>query len=153
MLTIVCDAYELGTVMGCGAPIKLIDREQWVCPQITVIANENNSIVNAHTIVPIAWGPALAVDIFSPDATHEVRNERLNQFAQAHVIEVWQIDVTQTRPHLYQANAQWQYERILPDTKGIYYSAVAEELAFPIEWFKSQPTMWKMMEWWDMIHS
>ena len=67
------------------------------------------------------------------------------------MLEYWQIEADKGRAHLFQANANREYDEIAPDKAGLHYSVVMEELAFPVKWFKQMPDLWTMMEWWGMI--
>lgn len=153
LLSIISDAYELGAVIGAGAPIKLTKDNDFMRPDVIFVPTELSKSVGADYITPGAVGPALAIDLITSAATAEQRHARMKQFAEAKVLEVWQIEVDKPRASFYQADAEWRYDRIPPDKSGVYYSSVAEELFFPADWFRTQPDLWKMMAYWGIVDS
>jgi len=135
LLAVVNDAYKLGTLLGAGAILKTQGKHA-LQPDILLMVHD---------------APALAINVINADTSKTARDTWLTQCAAAHVIEAWQIEADTARANMYQADAAWSYELIQPDRKGVYYSAINEELFFPVRWFKQQPTLWQMMEYWGMI--
>ena len=151
LLSVVSDAYQLGAVIGYGAPIKLKKNNDFMRPDVIFVPAEFSKSINADFIAPGDIGPALAIDIISSATPETQHAARMKQYGDAKVLEVWQIEVDRPRVSFYQADTKWGYDLVPPDKGGIYYSSVAEELSFPVNWFRTQPNLWKMMEYWGMI--
>jgi Uma2 family endonuclease len=148
LLTIVADAYEYGAVIGKGAIIRPKAGET-LMPDVIFVPKECAKQVHADHIESNAV--ALAVDVVHSGVSAVERQTLKQHYANAHVLEYWQIDADKARASLFQASADWQYDEIAPDKGGLHYSVVMEELAFPVKWFKQMPDLWTMMEWWGMI--
>lgn len=146
LLSVVSEAYELGAVIGKGAPI--LAGEDVLTPDVTFMSNRDRKLVQADAI----HGPAsLAIDVLHsrvPEATREALRRR---YAAAHVLEYWQVDADLGRLHAYQASATWRYDLIPPDARGLHYSAAMIELAFPVKWFREQPGLLALMQWWGLV--
>jgi hypothetical protein len=152
LLTVVVDAYELGAVIGKGARIIAGDTagsaEDVLTPDAVFVPNENRKIVGPDAI----RGPvALAVDVLHSGVSEAERAELRRRYAAARVLEYWQIEADKGRAFLYQADANGRYDLIPPDKAGLHFSCAIVHLAFPVEWFRKQPDLWTIMEWWGMI--
>jgi hypothetical protein len=148
LLTIVADAYEYGAVLGKGAAIQAKDGEA-LTPDVVFVPKEFAKQVHAGHIELSTV--ALAVDVIHSGVSLAERQALRQRYANAQVLEYWQIEADKGRAFLFQANASKQYDEIAPDKGGLHYSVVMEELAFPVKWFKQMPDLWTMMEWWGMI--
>jgi hypothetical protein len=142
LITIVANAFEHGTVLG------RCQLAGGAYADVAYVPAEHAAVLKPHGAVR---GVALAVEIFRSGVRAASRQSRQDAFAAERVLEYWQIDAETGRAHLYQANSNWQYDEIAPDKGGLHFSCVIEELAFPVIWFKDQPDLWSMMEWWELI--
>ncbi len=149
LLSVITDAYKLGAVIG-AAPLVLPDRST-IFAHVLFVPGELSKIVRRDDIRPAEFGPALVVDIVTGAIPEAARSLRLASFGAAHVLEVWQIDAERNSAQFFQARADWGYDLVQPDKSGIYFSAAAEELAFPATWFRQQPSLFDIMAWWGMI--
>ena len=148
LLSIVADAYEYGAVIGKGAVIQAKDAEP-LMPDVLFVPKECAKQVHAGHIEPNV--AALVVDVIHSGITPAQRRALQQRYANARVLEYWQIEADKGKAFLHQANANGQYDEISPDKAGLHFSVVMEELAFPVKWFKQMPDLWTMMEWWGMI--
>ncbi len=146
LLSIVADAYELGSVLGKGVVVR--GPHGPLTPDVVFVPNEAAEQVESGSIEN---GIGLAISVLHSGVSKDERKALREAFAAAHVNEYWQIDADKGRAHLYQASAKWTYDEIAPDKAGMHYSIVMEELVFPAIWFKELPSVWDMMEWWGMI--
>lgn len=149
LLTVVSEAYELGAVIGKGA--RIIPNEasnDVLTPDVTFMSNKDRKRVQADAI----RGPALlAIDVLHSRVPEAEREALRRRYAAAHVLEYWQVDADRGWLNAYQASAKWQYDLIPPDAKGLHYSAAMVELAFPVKWFREQPGLLTLMQWWGLI--
>lgn len=146
MLSVVVEAYELGAVIGKGAIV--IANGMTVVPDVVYVPNASRKWVKADAIRGAA---PLAIDVLHSGMTEADRAELRRRYAQAGVLEYWQIDADRGIMHGYQADAAGRYEEIPPDRDGLYYSCAIVHLAFPVEWFRSQPGLLTVMQWWGLI--
>ena len=146
LLSIPVDAYQLGAVLGKGAPVRTAG--QMLTPDVLFVSEQDRKAVKADAIY---GAPLLAIDMLHSRVPEHERSALREQYAAAHVLEYWQIDVDQGQPFFYQASAAWDYDRIEPDKAGMHYSTAIVELSFPATWFRRQPDLWTMMAYWGMI--
>ena len=146
MLSILVDAYKLGAVIGKGACINTPDGSLY--PDVMFVATEDSKIVSADAV---RGAPLLTIDVIDSKLPAAEREALRQRYAAAHVLEYWQVEADRARPTFYQASAQWSYDAIPPDKIGMHFSAAIEELAFPVGWFRSQPDLFTMMTYWDII--
>ncbi len=146
LLSIPVDAYQLGAVLGKGAPVRV--GGDILAPDVMFVAAQERRQVKADAVYAV---PLLAVDMLHSGVSERERAALRGRYAAAHVLEYWQIDVDQGRPHFYQAGAAWQYDCIAPDRAGMHFSVAIVELSFPAVWFRRQPDLWTMMAYWGMI--
>jgi hypothetical protein len=147
LLSIPVDAYQLGAVIGKGAAIRT-DEGDTLSPDVVFVPTAGRKIVAADAI---HGAPLLAIDIIHSGMPERQRASLCQCYAAAHVLEYWQIEADKAKPLFYQANAQWGYDLILPDKGGMHFSTAIVELSFPILWFRRQPDLWSMMQYWGMI--
>jgi hypothetical protein len=148
LLSILVDAYQLGAVLGRGAVIRTHSGDV-LSPDVMFVAAEDRKSVGADAV---RGAPPLAIDIIYSGMPEEQRADLRRRYAAAHVLEYWQIEADNATPHLYQASAGWTYDVIPPDKDGMHFSTAMVELSFPVLWFRRQPSLWSMMEFWGMIH-
>jgi Uma2 family endonuclease len=146
LLSVVVEAYELGAVIGKGARIVVGDDE--LTPDVMYVPNSARRAVKPDAIYA---PPALAVDVLHSATSEEARAALRRRYAAAHVLEYWQIEADRGRGFCYQADANWNYDLIPPDKGGLHYSAAIVQLAFPVEWFRKQPGLLTLMEWWGLV--
>lgn len=149
LLTVVSEAFELGAVIGKGARIIPSDAGADVLtPDVTFMSNKDRKLVQADAI----RGPAtLAIDVLHSRVPEGEREALRRRYAAAHVLEYWQVDADRGWLNAYQASAKWHYDLIPPDARGLYYSAAMVELAFPMKWFREQPGLLTLMQWWGLV--
>ena len=146
LLTVVSEAFELGSVIGKGA--RILAGDDVLTPDVIFMHNRDRKLVQADAI----RGPAtLAVDVLHSRVPEAEREALRRRYAAAHVLEYWQVDADHGWLHAYQASAKWQYDLIPPDARGLYYSAAMVELAFPMKWFREQPGLLALMQWWGLV--
>lgn len=146
LLSIPVDAYQLGAVIGKGAPVR-IDGDI-LTPDVMFVSGQERKSVKADAII---GAPLLAIDMLHSQVPESERSALRARYAAAHVLEYWQIDVDKGQPYFYQAGAAWAYDRIEPDKAGMHFSTAIVELSFPAIWFRRQPDLWTMMAYWGMI--
>ncbi|MCL4506201.1 MAG: Uma2 family endonuclease [Chloroflexi bacterium] len=147
LLSIPVDAYQLGAVIGKGAPVRAVGSDA-LYPDVMFVSGQDRKAVQADAIY---GAPLLAIDMLHSGVPERERAGLRARYAAAHVLEYWQIDVDRGQPHFYQASAAWQYDRIEPDNAGMHFSTAIVELSFPAVWFRRQPDLWTMMAYWGMI--
>lgn len=149
LLSVVSEAYELGAVIGKGARIISSHAGNDVLtPDVTFMSNKDRKLVQPDAI----RGPALlAVDVLHSRVPETERETLRRRYAAAHVLEYWQVDADRGQLNAYQASAKWQYDLIPPDARGLHYSAAMVELAFPVKWFREQPGLLALMQWWGLV--
>lgn len=147
LLSIVVDAYELGTVLGKGALIEAGDGT--LSPDVTYVPNDGRTTVGPDRV---RGAPALAIDIIHRAMPEADRRALRQRYADVRVLEYWQIEADTARSFLFQASADWTYDMIAPDKAGMHFSSAIAELSFPVKWFHEQPGVWKIMEQLGMIH-
>ena len=146
MLTVVVEAYDLGAVIGKGA--RIVANGQTLVPDVTFVLNRDRKCVKPDAI---QCAPALAIDVLNSRVTAAYKAALRQQYASAGVMEYWQIDADRATPHFFQADVNGRYDEIPPDARGLHYSSAIIELAFPAEWFKTQPNLLTIMQWWGLI--
>lgn len=146
LLTVVVEAYELGAVIGKGA--RVVVGDDVLTPDVIYVPNSRRKAVKADAIYE---PPALAVDVLHSGVSEDERAALRRRYAKARVLEYWQIEADKGRGFCYQADAEWNYDLIPPDKGGLHYSAAIVQLAFPVEWFRKQPGLLKLMEWWGIV--
>ena len=148
MLTVVVEAYDLGAVIGKGA--RVVSNGHTLTPDVSFVLNRDRKLVKPDAI---QGAPALAIDVLNSRVTEPYKKSLRERYASAGVIEYWQIDADKATPHFYQADANGRYDQIPPDARGLHYSSAIVELAFPTEWFRTQPNLLTIMEWWGLIEN
>lgn len=146
LLTVVVEAYELGAVIGKGA--RVVAGDDALMPDVLYVPNSERRSVKADAIYA---PPALAIDVLHSGVSGDERAALRRRYAAAHVLEYWQIEADTGRGFCYQADANWNYDLIPPDKGGLHYSTAIVQLAFPVEWFRKQPGLLKLMEWWGIV--
>lgn len=149
LLTVVSEAFELGAVIGKGGRIiPSTAGDDVLTPDVIFMHNRDRKLVQPDAI----RGPAtLAVDVLHSRIPEVEREALRRRYAAAHVLEYWQVDADRGWLHAYQASAKWHYDLIPPDVRGLYYSAAMVELAFPMKWFREQPGLLTLMQWWGLV--
>jgi Putative restriction endonuclease len=147
LLSIPVDAYKLGAVIGKGASIQTSTGDT-LRPDVIFVPNEDRKSVGADAI---HGSPLLVIDIIHSHMPENQRADLRLRYAAARVLEYWQVEADKASPALYQASANWAYDRIEPDKGGMHFSAAIVELSFPVQWFRRQPDLWTMMAYWGMI--
>lgn len=152
LLSILVDAYELGAVLGKGACLRT-EAGDALYPDIMFVPTSAREAVRADAVhATTGAAPTLAIDFIHsdmPDAEHAALRQR---YAAARILEYWQVEADKARPLFYQASAAWTYDMIPPDKAGMHFSVAIVELSFPVVWFRRQPGLWSMMQYWGMIH-
>jgi len=95
--------------------------------------------------------PLLAVDVFGADLLAAQRAERARLFAEAGLVEYWQIAQKPRRARFYQRSAQGRFEETPHDKAGMHYTLLAEEFAFPVEWVREWPGIFMMLNVWGLV--
>ncbi len=148
LLTVVVEAYELGAVIGKGAHI--VAGDDVLAPDVIYVPNSGRRFVKPDAIY---GAPGLAIDVLHSGVDEAARAALRQRYAAAHVLEYWQVEADKGRAFCYQADADWNYDSIPPDKGGLYYSAAIVQLAFPVEWFRKQPGLLTLMEWWGLVET
>ena len=148
LLTVVVEAYDLGAIIGKGA--RVVANEQTLAPDVIFVSNRDRKHVKPDAI---ECAPALAIDVLNSRVTKSYKASLRQRYAAAGVMEYWQIDTDLAAPHFYQADVNGRYDEIPPDARGLHYSSAIIELAFPAEWFRTQPNLLTIMEWWGLIEN
>lgn len=153
LLSILVDAYQLGAVLGKGACLRT-EADDMLSPDVLFVPTDVRKSVGADAVRATAadGAPTLAIDIIHSGMPAAQRAAWRQRYAAAHVLEYWQIEADKAHPLFYQASADWQYDAILPDKAGMHFSTAIVELSFPVSWFRRQPDVWSMMQYWGMIH-
>ncbi len=146
MLTVVVEAYDLGAVIGKGA--RVVANKQTLTPDVVFVPNSDRKFVKPDAI---ECAPALAIDVLNSRVTELHKASLRERYAAAGVMEYWQIDADRATPHFYQADANGRYEEIPPDARGLHYASAIVELSFPVTWFREQPNLLTIMQWWGLI--
>jgi Uma2 family endonuclease len=146
MLTVVVEAYELGAVIGKGAVI--VSNGEAVAPDVVFVPDSQRRSVKPDAI---HGGAPLAIDVLHSGVAEDERTARRRRYSAAGVLEYWQIDADRGAAHCYQADANGNYDDVPPDKNGLYYSCAIVHLAFPVEWFRTQPGLLTIMQWWGLI--
>jgi len=146
LLTVVVEAYDLGAVLGQGA--RVVSNRQMLTPDVVFVPNRDRTKVKPDAI---QCAPALAIDVLSSRVSEADKKALRERYAASGVLEYWQIDADRAAAHIYQADAHGRYDLIPPDGRGLHYSNAIVELAFPVEWFKTQPKLLTVMQWWGLI--
>ena len=146
MLSILADAYKLGAVIGKGAGIR--SGSDTLYPDVMFIPTEERKIVKADAVY---GGPLLAIDLIDSKLPAAERESLCKRYNAAHVLEYWQVEADRAHATFYQASAAWTYDVIPPDRAGMHFSSAIVELAFPVTWFRTQPDLFTMMTYWDII--
>lgn len=146
MLSILNDVYELGMVLGKGTTIQ--NNGQTLYPDVILLPN---ALVDGLRADAVHGSAALGVDLIPAGMPEPPRQELRNHYAAAGIAEYWQVEVDTGKAFLYQLGANGAYELAKPDRKGRHYSLAAEELFFPVSWFKDQPGVMEMLEFWEIL--
>jgi hypothetical protein len=148
MLSIQCDAYTLGVVLGTGA-VYCGRRESPLTPAVLVVPEGHGGALEADRV---AGAPVLAVDLLDAATSQAGAKTLTERYAAAGALEYWQIRIeTPEQPVFYQRNGHGGLDQVKPDRKGSYYSLFGESLSFPARWFSEQPSLWVMLRHWDII--
>lgn len=132
MLSIVADAYGAGEVLGAGAPFTF----------------EGQTLSPAAALRDADGHLVLVADVLETRGDAAARRAA---YAAAGVGECWQLSPDGARAELYQRSAAGGYDLIPPDSRGTHFSAVFEELVFPVTWFVERPRALDMMQAWGLI--
>lgn len=148
MLTVVVEAYELGAVIGKGA--RIVVGDDALTPDVLYVPNSDRKLVKSDAI----RGPVpLAIDVLHSGMPAGERAALRQRYAAAGVLEYWQVDADKGQAHFYQADANRRYDDIPPDVNGLHYSCAIVYLAFPVDWFRKQPDLLTVMQWWGLIEA
>jgi hypothetical protein len=149
MLSAVCDAYDLGAVLGAGAAVRSAGAPAvLLTPDIVFVPSGSSKQLKPDGIYDAA---ALAIDVLHSGVAQSARAERQAQYAAAGVLEYWQIIADKGAAQFFQLGATGGYDLVPPDKAGIHFSAAMVELAFPVKWFREQPKLWQVLSWWGLI--
>ncbi len=146
MLTVVAEAYDLGAVIGKGAQVRA--NGQTLMPSVVFVPNRDRKHVKPDAI---ECAPTLAIDVLNSRVTAEYKATLRERYAAAGVMEYWQVDADRAQVQCYQVDAHGRYELIPPDARGLHYSSAIVELSFPVDWFRKQPKLLSLLEWWGLI--
>lgn len=146
LLSLQCQAYALGEVLGAGTRYRGRGRAI-LAPAALVLADGGQGDVTDAAIGDV---PALAVVIGEAEApTPEMEIDR---YAKAGTLELWVLHATRRdAPEFYQRSVGGVLERIAPDAHGDYFSALGESVVIPVRWFSELPSLWDMMRHWGML--
>jgi Uma2 family endonuclease len=148
MLTVVVEAYELGAVIGKGA--RIASNGEVLTPDVLYVPNSDRKRVKPDAIQGAA---PLAIDVLHSRVPADERANLRQRYAAAGVLEYWQVDADKGQAHFYQADADGRYDDIPPDANGMHFSCAIVHLAFPVDWFRKQPDLLTVMQWWGLIES
>lgn len=115
-------------------------------PAVHGMVNSDESLRPSVMLCTTDGRPLLAVDVFGADPVAVERAARRIRFLQAGVPEYWQIAQTPRRARFFQRGANEKYDEIPADRAGIYYSSLAEEFAFPVQWVHERPGFYEMVQ-------
>ncbi|HQV68700.1 MAG TPA: Uma2 family endonuclease [Thermoflexales bacterium] len=146
MLGALNDVYELGVVLGKGTTIQ--NNGQTLYPDVIFLPND---LADGLGVDAVHGPAALGVDLIPAGMPEPPRQELRKNYAAAGIVEYWQIEADTGKAFVYQLGANGVYELAKPDRKGWHYSLAAEELFFPAVWFKDQPGLMEMLEFWELI--
>jgi Uma2 family endonuclease len=146
ILTVVVEAYDLGAVIGKGAQVRV--NAQVLLPSVAFVPTRDRKHVKPDEI---ACAPALAIDVLNSRVSADYKATLREHYAAAGVMEYWQVDADRAQVQCYQADAQGRFDLIPPDVRGMHYSSAIAELVFPVDWFRKQPKLLSMLEWWGLI--
>ena len=148
ILSIQCDAYTLGVVLGAGAVFQGRG-EAPLTPAVLVVPEGYGGALEAARV---AAAPVLAVDLLDAATSPAAAKVLLERYAAAGALEYWQIRIeTPETPAFYQRTSSGGFDRVKPDRKANYFSGFSESLTFPANWFAEQPSLWVMMRHWAII--
>ena len=148
MLSIQCDAYTLGVVLGAGA-VYQGRGEALLKPAVLVVPEGHGGALEAERV---GAAPVLAVDLLDAATGPVAAKALVEHYAAAGALEYWQIWMeTLEMPFFHQRSGSGRLERVKPDRKGNYFSGFGESLTFPARWFEEQPSLWVMMRHWAII--
>jgi Uma2 family endonuclease len=147
LLSVLVDAYQLGAVIGKGAIVKTAEADS-LTPDVVFVPGEMSKMVRADALY---GAPSLAIDVLHSGVPEHQRASLRQRYAQAGVLEYWQIEADKARPFFYQANASSDYDLIPPDKGGLHYSVALVELSFPVLWLRRQPDLFTMMAYWGLV--
>ena len=148
MLSIQCDAYQLGVTLGAGARYRGRG-ETLLAPDALVVPEGWGGALEADWV---GDAPILAVDLLDAGTGAAEARVLSERYASAGALEYWQVRVERPEsPVFYQRHGRGGFDPIPADRAGRYYSALGEYLAFPPVWFAEQPSLWVMMRYWGII--
>jgi Uma2 family endonuclease len=148
MLTVVAEAYELGAVIGKGA--RIASNGEILTPDVLFVPNTDRKRVKPDAI---QGAVPLAIDVLHSGVPEVERAELRRRYSAAGVLEYWQVDADKGQAHFYQADANGRYDEIPPDKQGMHYSAAIVHLVFPVDWFRKQPDLLTVMQWWGLVEA
>jgi len=120
-------------------------------PAVQGIVDSDESLRPTVLLRSADGAPLLAVDVFAVDPVAAERAARRRRFLQAGVPEYWQIAQRPRRARFFQRSADEKYDEIPADRAGIYYSALAEEFAFPVRWAHELPGFYEMVQTFGLV--
>jgi hypothetical protein len=119
--------------------------------QVQAAVGEGESLRPTVLLRGLDGAPLLAVDVFGVDPPAALRAERRRLFAEAGVVEYWQIAQKPQRARFFQRSAQGRFDEIPHDRAGVHYTMLAEEFAFPAEWVHEWPGLFFMLHTWGLV--
>jgi hypothetical protein len=136
MLTLLNDAYALGTV--CAGGLTLGVGAAALQPGVALLSD--------------AGALLLAVDVFEPGVAKTRLSALRQAYAATGALEYWQL-IARPQPlvHLLQRHGARGFVDTPADSEGMHYALVNEELRFPVAWFAERPMLIDMMADWGLI--
>lgn len=128
------EAFDLGEVIP--PPFQMKIPQSGREPDLIFVAKERlNRIQNSFVD-----GPAdMVIEIISPESIERDRKDKFEEYAAGGVPEFWLIDPGQQQAEFYQLDQNQQYQRIMPDADGKYYSRSVKNFWLKEEWLWQAP--------------
>ena len=98
-------------------------------PDIQILLPEHLHYIRQNEVVGVA---DLVIEVVSPGSERRDRVEKFSEYERAGVPEYWLLDHRHQESLFYQLDAEGHYQRIDPDTDGVYHSAVLKDLRLKV---------------------
>jgi Uma2 family endonuclease len=127
---------KLGQVYSSTFLMKLPNRPTGRHPDVMFLANEHADR-RRRTYID---GPAdLVVEVVSSKSETRDRYEKFAEYEAAGIPEYWLIDEPRHEAYFFVLGVDGRYQQVLPDSDGIYTSAVVTDLRLRVSWLWLSP--------------
>ncbi|MDM8528748.1 Uma2 family endonuclease [Anaerolineales bacterium HSG24] len=136
ILHIFVETCSLGLILPAPFNMKMARIRRGREPDILFVTKARQHLIQyAHLA-----GPAdLAIEIISPESAERDRVTKFREYETAGVKEYWLIDPETEDIEFYQLTATGYYQRIFPNSNGVYHSAVLSGFGFDVNWLQQKP--------------